>query len=110
MSSNYGGRAGNAIDKQMQTMQRQRETAEMLDREMNAQQVPGGFVKEGIALDLMDRITPRVEGVPPVGEGKRKADWNNQPIQVGDLPEAPPFRPMKSVMKRGVLDDLQDRR
>ena len=102
MSSNYGGRAS----KDIQQFQKQMKTADMLDKAMNGKQAPGGFVDKGIALDLTELLAPNVEGGPPPIQGRQPLGAN--PIQVENLPEAPPFRPMKSVLKRGVLDDLQD--
>jgi hypothetical protein len=94
MTRNYGGRASDGIEQ----MQKQMETAALLDKAMNGKQVPGGFVDKGIALDLTDLLTPKVENGPPKIRGRQPLGAN--PIQVGDLPEAPPFRPMKSVLKK----------
>ena len=94
MSSNYGGRAS----KDIQQMQQQMKTAAMLDKAMNSKRVPGGFQDQGIALDLTELLTPQVENGPPPIRGRQPLGAN--PIQVENLPEAPPFRPMKSVLKK----------
>lgn len=94
MSSNYGSRASADI----QRFQQQMKTAEMLDKAMNGKQVPGGFVDKKIGLDLTELLTPNVENGPPKIRGRQPLGAN--PIQVENLPEAPPFKPMKSVLKR----------